>query len=64
MGGDACSHMKAFEDALKADEFLGIADDLASPASPIVGPSTPFGHRVRKVSALSDFAPVNQRIRR
>ncbi|KAI0699797.1 acyl transferase/acyl hydrolase/lysophospholipase [Cytidiella melzeri] len=58
------SHMSAFEEALKADEFSGITDELASPASPLVVPSSPFGHRVRKVSALSDFAPVNQRVRR
>ncbi|KAI0761733.1 hypothetical protein BC629DRAFT_1726055 [Irpex lacteus] len=58
------SHMKAFAEALKADEFSGPLDDLASPASPMIGPSTSFGHRVRKVSALSDFAPVNTRVRR
>ncbi|KAI0092473.1 acyl transferase/acyl hydrolase/lysophospholipase [Irpex rosettiformis] len=57
-------HMRAFAEALKADEFSAIADDLTSPSSPLVGPSTPFRHHVRKVSALSDFAPVNTRVRR
>lgn len=58
------SHMRAFAEALKADDLNGASDELASPASPFIGPSTPSGHRVRKVSALSDFAPVNTRVRR
>lgn len=59
--------MRIFEEALKADEYSSLTEqsDATAPSSPLVGPSTPFGsHRVRKVSALSDFAPVNQRVKR
>ncbi|KAI0796662.1 acyl transferase/acyl hydrolase/lysophospholipase [Abortiporus biennis] len=54
------SHIQAFADALKADDN-GPLDHLDGIASPIT-PHAPTGHRVRKVSALSDFAPVNVRI--
>ncbi len=37
------------------------------PNSPVFGPQhavPPYGQRVRKVSALSDFAPVNLKVKR
>ncbi|KZP33022.1 patatin-like phospholipase domain-containing protein [Athelia psychrophila] len=54
-------HIQAFAKALQAED---IADDpsdlnLLSPTA-----SAPQSPRVRKVSALSDFAPVNQRVRK
>ncbi|THH15500.1 hypothetical protein EW146_g4984 [Bondarzewia mesenterica] len=63
------AHMRAFADALNADDN---AVFLEQPMSPSVGsrPSTPGlpGHRgstrIRKVSALSDFAPVNVKVKR
>lgn len=50
--------------ALHADE-LGASDNLGA-ASPSTHPSTPITHspRVQKVSALSDFAPVNLKVKR
>ena len=59
-------HMKAFEEALMADD-RSIVDYAASspsmPGSPIV--SQPAGTaRIRKVSAMSDFAPVNIKVKR
>ena len=59
-----CRHMRTFAQALKSDEN-GASDEALSPqvASPLLGPY-PGGQRVRKVSALSDFAPVNQRVKR
>ncbi|KAA1466398.1 patatin-domain-containing protein [Dentipellis sp. KUC8613] len=61
-------HMRAFEDALGADDNALIPDDLASPGF-ISRPGTPASShhgsaRIRKVSALSDFAPVNVRVKR
>lgn len=59
--------MRAFELALNTDENAGLSDGVPSPsilASPQVGAYGAPGQRVRKVSALSDFAPVNQRVRR
>lgn len=60
------AHMRAFAQALTLDENAGTSEEASSPqalASPTLG-AYPGGHRVRKVSALSDFAPVNQRIKR
>ena len=60
-------HMFTFREALNADDYGALTEqsDATAPSSPLVGPSSQFGsHRVRKVSALSDFAPVNQRVRR
>ncbi|KAK7695837.1 hypothetical protein QCA50_000475 [Cerrena zonata] len=57
------SHFKAFEDALKIED-TGFDTADPGPASPASGTHTPSGHRVRKVSALSDFAPVNLRVQR
>jgi hypothetical protein len=57
------SHIQAFSDALGADELLNDHQEYAS--SPNI-PGTPVSPapRVRKVSALSDFAPVNLRVKR
>jgi len=47
--------------------FLSMTDsEVNEAASPAVQPETPLGspRRVRKVSALSDFAPVNLKVRR
>ncbi|KAK7049495.1 hypothetical protein VNI00_005526 [Paramarasmius palmivorus] len=59
------SHIQAFDDALHTDEYFPA--DLASspgpvPMSPTLSPANSI--RVKKVSALSDFAPVNLRVRR
>lgn len=53
------SHIQAFYEALHEDHYL--AD-----ASPIVpsSPNHPSHTRIRKVSALSDFAPVNLKVKR
>ncbi|TFY70167.1 hypothetical protein EVG20_g2838 [Dentipellis fragilis] len=61
-------HMRAFEEALGADDNALIPDDLTSPGF-ISRPGTPASShhgstRIRKVSALSDFAPVNVRVKR
>ena len=60
---DFFRHIKAFEDALKAED-TGFDTTDPRPSSPASGTHTPSGHRVRKVSALSDFAPVNLRVQR
>lgn len=54
-------HIQAFAKALQAED---IADDPSE--SNLLSPTTsaPPSPRVRKVSALSDFAPVNQRVRK
>jgi hypothetical protein len=47
--------------------FLSMTDsEINGTASPAVQPETPTlePRRVRKVSALSDFAPVNMKVRR
>jgi hypothetical protein len=53
-------HIEAFANALQAEDIHEDNGELgrASPNSPILSP------RVRKVSALSDFAPVNLKVRR
>ncbi len=60
--------MLQFEEALRADDPAILSDFNEAPNSPVVGPQrfgTPsFGQRVRKVSALSDFAPVNLKVKR
>ncbi|KAF5369923.1 hypothetical protein D9758_001017 [Tetrapyrgos nigripes] len=54
------AHIQAFAEALNADEFpFGEVASPLTPGSPVVG-----SVRVRKVSALSDFAPVNLRVKR
>jgi hypothetical protein len=59
--------MRAFEEALMADD-RSIIDYPASspssiPGSPIAPQSTGTA-RIRKVSAMSDFAPVNIKVKR
>ncbi|EIN10649.1 patatin-domain-containing protein [Punctularia strigosozonata HHB-11173 SS5] len=55
------AHIQAFEDALRNDVYINDNDEIQSqpPNSPALSATT---HRVRKVSALSDFAPINQRV--
>ncbi|XP_006460313.1 hypothetical protein AGABI2DRAFT_117271 [Agaricus bisporus var. bisporus H97] len=57
------SHIEAFSRALQLDDqYFEHNPDSSSPAtpgSPVVGPS-----RIRKVAALSDFAPVNTKVPR
>ncbi|KAI0677542.1 patatin-domain-containing protein [Trametes maxima] len=61
-------HMQQFAEALRADDTVLLSDFTEVPNSPVVGPqylgNPPNGQRVRKVSALSDFAPVNLRVKR
>ncbi|EJF61243.1 patatin-domain-containing protein [Dichomitus squalens LYAD-421 SS1] len=60
-------HMQQFEEALKVDDTAMLSDFTEVPNSPVISPqqlSLPHGQRVRKVSALSDFAPVNLKVRR
>ncbi|KAJ6539378.1 patatin-like phospholipase domain-containing protein [Mycena capillaripes] len=59
------SHIRAFVEALDSDADLpdhdaGKLPDASAPPSPVVSTSS----RVRKVSALSDFAPVNLKVKR
>jgi len=51
-----CSHIQDFSDALHSDDRDIEAIDASPTASNTNLASTP---RVRKVSALSDFAPIN-----
>src|SRR4051812_21305696 len=61
-------HMLAFERALAApDDDNATVTDLQSEAPFIPGTAIPshlHHDRVRKVSALSDFAPIHQRVKR
>lgn len=61
-----CRHMEQFCESLKADDTTLLSDlNTEAPNSPVVGPQQlPFGQRVRKVSALSDFAPVNLKVKK
>ncbi|PBK69658.1 patatin-domain-containing protein [Armillaria solidipes] len=56
-------HLKAFEAALYADEvYIEHHGDTSSPSS---GPQpTPTTSRIRKISALSDWAPVNLKVKK
>ncbi|VDB98737.1 unnamed protein product [Peniophora sp. CBMAI 1063] len=63
-------HIQAFAAALAADENT-LLPDLPSPSPHASRPSTPAtsgfvggSTRIRKVSALSDFAPVNSKVKR
>ncbi|KAG8829981.1 hypothetical protein FRC18_008787, partial [Serendipita sp. 400] len=57
------SHIAAFAAALKAEEYS--SDPEASGANSPIVPPTPRTHpRVRKISAMSDFAPIQQRVKR
>ncbi|KAG8690629.1 hypothetical protein FRC11_010298, partial [Ceratobasidium sp. 423] len=55
-------HILAFAKALEADELTALPDD-SSPSIPGT-PRPAHAERIRKVSALSDFAPINQRVKR
>ncbi|KAI9001002.1 patatin-domain-containing protein [Trametes punicea] len=61
-------HMRQFLEALRADDSALLSDFTENPSSPVIGPqqlgNPPNGQRVRKVSALSDFAPVNLKVKR
>lgn len=61
-------HIQVFADALRAEEgaIFHESPEAITPAGhgAAAGSSTPTGRRVRKVSALSDFAPVNVRVSR
>ncbi|KAK0468400.1 patatin-domain-containing protein [Desarmillaria tabescens] len=56
-------HLKAFEAALYADEvYIEHHGEASSPGS---GPQpTPTTSRIRKISALSDWAPVNLKVKK
>ncbi|TFK43500.1 acyl transferase/acyl hydrolase/lysophospholipase [Crucibulum laeve] len=60
------SHVQAFSDALHSEEPLfdhyGEVSSQSIPGTPVS--NYPNGSRIRKVSALSDFAPVNLRVKR
>ncbi|KDR83709.1 hypothetical protein GALMADRAFT_664741 [Galerina marginata CBS 339.88] len=57
------SHIAAFSHALKLDEsYFGHQGDASSP--PVPGTPVSTLPRIRKVSALSDFAPVNLKVKR
>ncbi|PPQ94036.1 hypothetical protein CVT25_009884 [Psilocybe cyanescens] len=57
------SHMEAFSHALQLDEsYFDHQGDAASPQIP--GTPVSSSSRIRKVSALSDFAPVNLKVKR
>ena len=56
--------MQAFINALQSDDLDG--NDAISAVSPNIVPDSPVPQspRVRKVSALSDFAPINLKVKR
>ncbi|KAH9049590.1 patatin-domain-containing protein [Lactarius hengduanensis] len=57
-------HMKAFEEALTAESIVDYATSGPSlPNSPTI-PQSIGTTRIRKVSAMSDFAPVNIKVNR
>ncbi|RDB22700.1 hypothetical protein Hypma_010146 [Hypsizygus marmoreus] len=58
------SHIRAFADALEADEQLFDQQDASSPNIPSTPVPSTSHTRIRKVSALSDFAPVNLKVKR
>jgi hypothetical protein len=63
------SHIRAFAEALDSDaDFLNDRDNGrptdASPSSAPPSPVAPTLSRIRKVSALSDFAPVHLKVKR
>lgn len=60
-GHPALRHMETYT------RFLSMNDgEINEALSPLVQPDTPLlePRRVRKVSALSDFAPVNMKVRK
>ncbi|KAG6831598.1 hypothetical protein H0H92_009071 [Tricholoma furcatifolium] len=59
------SHIRAFADALNADQFFYENQDASSPNIPGTPLPTPTPQtRIQKVSALSDFAPVKLKVKR
>jgi hypothetical protein len=62
-GANRRSHIEAFAHALKLDEtYFDHHGDTMSP--PIPGTPVSSFPRIRKVSALSDFAPINLKVKR
>lgn len=59
---DFVSHFDAFTAALQLDEHDHLG--AASPTSACPGTPIPQSPRIRKVSALSDFAPVNLKVKK
>ncbi|KAI0638196.1 patatin-domain-containing protein [Trametes polyzona] len=62
-------HMQQFAEALRSDDSALLSDfNTEVTDSPVVGPqhlgSLSNAQRVRKVSALSDFAPVNLKVKK
>lgn len=55
-------HIKAFVNALQSDN-LDAPSDISLNTVPS-SPAVPQSPRVRKVSALSDFAPINLKVKR
>ncbi len=56
-------HLQAFAAALSADEvYLESSGGLASPQ--IGSTATPPSARIRKISALSDWAPINLKVKK
>ncbi|KAJ7590978.1 acyl transferase/acyl hydrolase/lysophospholipase [Mycena floridula] len=53
------SHIQAFAEALRADDAL-----LDHPEQTATPPGTPHPSRIRKITALSDFAPINLKVKR
>ncbi|KAF5389099.1 hypothetical protein D9757_004914 [Collybiopsis confluens] len=53
------SHIQAYSHALNNDDSL-VTQEATSP----LPPNSPAPSRVRKISALSDFAPINLRVKR
>lgn len=54
-------HIEAFANALQADD---IHDEPYDSSQSLLTPTSSRTSRVRKVSALSDFAPINQKVKR
>jgi len=55
-------HIKAFVNALHSDDLDGLSE--VSPGTVPSSPAILQSPRVRKVSALSDFAPINLKVKR
>ena len=57
-----CSHISAFAVALAAEDDCSDVEG-SGVQSPLISPMSPRS-RVRKISALSDFAPIAQKVKR
>lgn len=64
LSSTASRHIQAFAAALEADELALDQLDTSSPQIPGTPGSPSSQTRVRKVTALSDFAPVNLKVRK